>query len=93
MQSDDRILYEHRRRLAVIEERIARYGSSAPIEWSSEADDIRVAIARYRLRKALGIVRPLRRVVDWIAVYERIRAFLVAFAVILLLMLVFSFTR
>jgi hypothetical protein len=92
MQSD-RVLYEHRRRLAVIEERIARYGNSAPIEWSSEADDIRVAIARYRLRKALGIVRPLRRVIDWIAVYERARAFLVAFVVILVFLLAFSFVR
>jgi len=93
MQSEERILFEHRRRLALIEERIARLGTNAPAEWVIEADDIRVAIARLRLRKALGLARPIRRVVDWYAVYERARAFLVAFAVILLFLLVFSFAR
>jgi hypothetical protein len=97
MRTEDRVLFEHRRRLALLEERIARHGDSAPPEWISEAEDIRVTIARKRLLRALrapvDAPQPLRRYIDWSSVYERARAFLVAFAILLLFLLVFSFAR
>jgi hypothetical protein len=93
MRTEDRVLFEHRRRLALLEERIARHGDNAPPEWLTEAEDIRITIARLRLlralRKPLDAPQPLRRVIDWPAVYDRAAAFLVAFAVLLLFLLVF----
>lgn len=97
MPDADPILTEHRRRLAVLELRIARLGTSAPPEWVTEAEAIRVTIARLRLQRALRRAHvpppPQERVIDWSAVWARGRAFLVAFGVLLLFLLVFSFVR
>lgn len=46
------LIRKHTRRLEIIELRIAECGVSAPPEWISEADDVRVEIARLRIRRA-----------------------------------------
>jgi hypothetical protein len=52
MSHEDQLIREHRRRLAILELRIAQSGRTAQPEWINEADDLRIEIARLRIRRS-----------------------------------------